>query len=168
MDAKKAEFEKTFKHIWGASTTGLSIVYATFIDKETADKVIIESFKDTMMAQVTTTPGVTYRFKNETKLHLTNTGLHIEQNDARLEIITTDDRVPELIETAIDVSGNENLDIVVVAMNSISPDYKKWVSLQATEQDQTNAYYNVDAFGGDKPIADKKKSKECCPDIKSK
>lgn len=120
-----------------------------------------------MMAEVTNTPGVTYQFKNETKLHLTNTGLQVQQNDARLEMYTTDDRVPELIETAIAVSGNENLDIVVVAMNSISPDYKKWVNLQATEQDQTDAYYNVDAFGGDKPIAEKKVArigddKECC------
>lgn len=87
------------------------------------------------MAEATNYPGVTYEFKNETKLHLTNTGLHVQQNDARLEMYTTDDRVPELIETAIAISGNENLDIVVVAMNSISPDYKKWVSLQATEQD---------------------------------
>lgn len=108
------------------------------------------------MAEATNYPGVTYQFKNETKLHLTNTGLHVQQNDARLEMYTTDDRVPELIETAIAISGNENLDIVVVAMNSISPDYKKWVSLQATEQDQTDAYYNTDAFGGDKPIAEKK------------
>jgi len=44
-------------------------------------------------------------------------------------MITSDDRVPELIETAIAVSGNENLDIIVVSMNSASPDYRKWVSL---------------------------------------
>lgn len=156
MDAKKAEFEKTFKHLWGPGATGLSIVYATFADKATADNVVTEAFKDTMIAQVTTTSAVTYEFKNETKLHLTNTGLHVEQNDARLEMITTDDRVPELIETAIAVSGNENLDIIVVSMNGVSPDYKSWISLQATEKDQTNAYYNMDAFGGDKPIAEKR------------
>lgn len=135
MESKKAEFEKTFKHLWGAGSIGLSTVYATFEDKETADKVITESFKDTMIAQVTSTPGVTYSFKNETKLHLTNTGLHVQQNDNRLEMVTTDDRVPELIETAIAVSGNENLDIIVVSMNAASPDYKQWVNLQATEQD---------------------------------
>jgi hypothetical protein len=39
MDAKRAEFEKTFKHLWGPGATGLSIVYATFVDKATADKV---------------------------------------------------------------------------------------------------------------------------------
>jgi len=99
---------------------------------------------------------VTYEFKNETKLHLSNTGLHVQQNDARVEFITTDDRIPELIETCIGVSGNENLDIIVTGLNSLSPDYKKWVALQATEEDQTNAYYNVDAFGGEKPIADKR------------
>lgn len=127
MEARKAEFEKTFKHLWGPGATGLSMVYATFVDKETAEKVMVEAFKDTMMAQVTQTPKVTYTFKNETKLHLTNTGLHVQQNDYRLEMITTDDRVPELVETAIAVSGNENLDIIVVSMNAASPDYKSWV-----------------------------------------
>lgn len=80
----------------------------------------------------------------------------MQQGDYRLEMITSDDRVPELIETAIAVSGNENLDIVVVALNDISPDYKDWVTLQSIEKDQTNAYYNVDAFGGDQPIAEKR------------
>lgn len=69
---------------------------------------------------------------------------------------TSDDRVPELIETAITATGNENLDIVVVAMTDVSPDYKDWVKLQSTEQDQSNAYYNVDAFGGEEAIANKK------------
>lgn len=159
MQDRKAEFEKTFKHLWGGSATGLSVVYATFEDKATADKVISAAFQDTMVAQATTNDQITYSFKNETKLHLTNTGLHVQQNDARVEMVTSDDRVPELIETAISVSGNENLDIIVVAMNNASPDYQKWVSLQATEQDQTNAYYNVDAFGGDKPIAEKRIAK---------
>lgn len=133
MEAKKAEFEKTFKHLWGPGATGLSMVYATFVDKETAEKVVVEAFKDTMIAQVIQVPGVTYSFKNETKLQFTNTGLHVQQNDYRVEMVTTDDRVPELVETAIAVSGNENLDIIVVSMNNASPDYKKWVQLQATE-----------------------------------
>jgi hypothetical protein len=56
IDAKKAEFEKTFKHVWGTGATGFSTIYATFEDKATADKVITEGFSDTMMAQVTTYP----------------------------------------------------------------------------------------------------------------
>lgn len=100
--------------MWGASSLGLSIVYATFKDKDTADKVIIEAFKDTMISESTLTPHTTYSFKNETKLHLANTGLHVQQEDQYVEWITSDDRIPELIETAIAVSGNENLDIVVV------------------------------------------------------
>lgn len=50
MEAKKAEFEKTFKHLWGPGATGLSMVYATFVDKATAEKVVVEAFKDTMIA----------------------------------------------------------------------------------------------------------------------
>jgi len=68
-------------------------------------------------------------------------------------MITSDDRVPELIETAIAVSGNENLDIIVVSMNNASPDYSKWVELQTIEKDQTDAYYNMDAFSGSTPVA---------------
>jgi hypothetical protein len=114
MEAKKAEFEKTFKHIWGAGATGLSIVYATFDNKEEADRVITEVFKDTMISQVTNYADVTYQFKNETKLHIANPGLHVRTNDARVEMITSDDRIPELIETCIAVTQNDNLDIVVV------------------------------------------------------
>lgn len=44
-------------------------------------------------------------------------------------MFTTDDRVPELIETAISASGNELLDLIVVSMTDISPDYKEWISL---------------------------------------
>jgi uncharacterized protein involved in tolerance to divalent cations len=133
MLEKKAEFEKTFKHLWGPSSVGQSAVYATFKTKEEANKVIAAGFADTMLAQATTFPDVTYSFKNETKLHLTNTGLHVEQNDDRVEMFTTDDRVPELIETLISASGNEMLDLIVVSMTDVSPDYKDWVSLQATE-----------------------------------
>lgn len=61
MLEKKEEFEKTFKHLWGASTYGVSVVYATCIDKATADKVIVEVFKDTMIAQVINTPHMTYK-----------------------------------------------------------------------------------------------------------
>lgn len=77
MLEKKAEFEKTFKHLWGASSVQQSVVYATFKTKEEANKVIAAGFADTMLAQATTFPDVTYSFKNETKLHLTNTGLHV-------------------------------------------------------------------------------------------
>jgi hypothetical protein len=76
MLEKKAEFEKTFKHLWGPGSVGQSVVYATLKTKEIADKVISAGFADTMLAQVTNYPDITYRFKNETKLHLTNTGLH--------------------------------------------------------------------------------------------
>jgi hypothetical protein len=48
----------------------------------------------------------------------------VQQNDNRIEMYTTDDRVPELIETMISASGNENLDIIVVSMSQTSPDYK--------------------------------------------
>jgi|TARA_B110000305_G_C18773437_1_gene330669 hypothetical protein len=50
LEAKKAEFEKTFKHMWGSGSTGLSIVYCTFVNKEMADKALSEAFKDTMVA----------------------------------------------------------------------------------------------------------------------
>ena len=77
MLEKKAEFEATFKHLWGGGSIHQSVVYATFKDKETANKVITAGFADTMLAQATSYPDVTYQFKNETKLHLTNTGLHV-------------------------------------------------------------------------------------------
>lgn len=155
MARKREEFEKTFKHLWGPGTTGLSIVYATFVSKQMAEKALTEAFKDTMTAQVSNFPHTTYTFKNETKLHVANPGLHIQQEDSRIEFITSDDRVPELIETMIAVTGNDNLDIVVVQMTNVSPDYGKWVTLQSTEMDQTDAFYNSNAWGSMDSIANK-------------
>lgn len=90
-------------------------------------------------------------------MHIANpqTGLHVQSNDERVELITSDDRIPELIETMIAVTGVDNLDIVVVQMTDVSPDYAKWVQLQSEEEDQTNAFYNVDAFGSMSSISDK-------------
>lgn len=41
---RKAEFEKTFKHLWGSSTYGQSVVYATCTDADQAQKVIVAAF----------------------------------------------------------------------------------------------------------------------------
>ena len=109
-----------------------------------------------MTSQATVYQHITYKFKNETMLHIGHGGMHVQQEEARVEFVTADDRIPELMETAIAVSGNENLDIVVVQMNQVGPDYSDWVSLQSIEQDQTNAFYNKDPFGGDKPIAERR------------
>jgi len=70
MLEKKAEFEKTFKHLWGTGSTGQSVIYCTADNNEMANKIISAAFQDTMVAQATNYPDVTYKFKNETKLHL--------------------------------------------------------------------------------------------------
>ena len=88
-----------------------------------------------MTSQATVYQHITYKFKNETMLHIGHGGMHVQQEEARVEFVTADDRIPELMETAIAVSGNENLDIVVVQMNQVGPDYSDWVSLQSIEQD---------------------------------
>ena len=41
-------------------------------------------------------------------------------------------------------------------MNTVSPDYKEWVTLQSTEKDPANAYYNMNAFGfGEKSVTNR-------------
>jgi len=77
MEARKAEFEKTFKHVWNTGAIGLSAAYATFKDKDTATQVITALFKDTIISEVTAIPQATMTFKNETRLHQTDAELSI-------------------------------------------------------------------------------------------
>jgi hypothetical protein len=51
MLAKKEAFEARFKHVWGSSATGLSIVSMTFSEEHLADDVIKTVFANTMAAE---------------------------------------------------------------------------------------------------------------------
>lgn len=68
-------------------------------------------------------------------------------------MVTSDDRVAEMIEVAVSASGDANLDLLVTPIENASPDYIKWAKNQTIEQDQTDAFYNVDPFANSTPIA---------------
>jgi hypothetical protein len=49
-------------------------------------------------------------------------------------MITSDDRVAELIEECVDVTKNENADILIRQLSGVSKEYAKWVGLQTEEE----------------------------------
>jgi len=51
MLARKEAFEARFKHVWGSSATGLSIVSMTFSEGKFADDVIKTVFANTLSAE---------------------------------------------------------------------------------------------------------------------
>jgi hypothetical protein len=51
MLARKEAFEARFKHVWGSSATGLSIVSMTFEEEHIADDVIKAVFANTLSAE---------------------------------------------------------------------------------------------------------------------
>lgn len=84
LEKRKAEFEKMFRNVWAVGEIGLSQCSMTLPDVDTANKVVGELFKDTLIADAVVTPKVTYEFKNETHLHEAYTGVHSRSGQATI------------------------------------------------------------------------------------
>ena len=133
MKERKEAFEKMFKHVWGTGEAGVNYATCTVNDKATADKMITALFQDTLIAEATVADHVTMSFKNETQLKEINTSLHVSQGQYRIDMVTSDDRVAEMIEVAVANSGQSNLDFLVTPMENAGPDYISWVKNQTIE-----------------------------------
>ena len=70
-----------------------------------------------------------------------------------IDVITADDRVPELIETAIEVRNNDIMYVFVTGYQSGSTEYFKWAKNQTIEADSEGAWYKKDPFENSTPIA---------------
>lgn len=106
-----------------------------------------------MIADVEVIEKVTRTFKNESDLHLYRGKMHINKEAYLLDVMTSDDRIAEMVETAISVTNNELLNVLVSPYNTASADYVAWAKNQTIEADQSEAYYNVDPFANSTPIA---------------
>lgn len=125
MLAKKEAFEARFKHVWGSSATGLSIVSMTFHEEHIADDVIKAVFANTLAAESHESVDVT----GQTHDCLTcgrATSQVVKVAQTKVMFITQDDRVAELVEKCVEKSGNEELNVIVTQMIAASGDYIDW------------------------------------------
>lgn len=97
MLAKKEAFEARFKHVWGSSATGLSIVSATFDHEDVADDVIKHSFAHTLAAESHEEIDVEV-WTHDCLTCARATSNRNKHGQTRVTWITSDDRVADLVE----------------------------------------------------------------------
>lgn len=149
MEAKKAAFEKLFKNVWTTGTTGTSRVLVSAPTFGQSTKIINEWFADTMAAEISFIEHIPRDYRLITLHPETNNTidrLMTDKENTNIAAVTTDERVAEMIETAVEQSGDEQLKFLVNPWQTAGPDYIAWVVNQTVEADQSGALYNVDPF----------------------
>jgi len=149
--ARKEAFEARFKHVWGSSATGLSIVSATFAEENAADDVIKSVFANTLAAESHEETDVE-RWTHDCLTCGKATSNHMKHHQTRVTWITSDDRVAELVEKIADKSGIDELNILVTQMIAASGDYIDWVKLQTIPLPGGNNYFDDDPFANSTAI----------------
>jgi len=126
----------------------------TLKDKDQAEDLKNLLFRETMVADVHQNNETMSRtFKNETLLHVPFSGLlHVDKGFQRLHMITTDDRVAELVEMTYKVTKDAKTPLLVTTLHGASNQYIKWVQKQCEPNDDDH-FSNQDPFDKSKPIA---------------
>jgi len=74
-------------------------------------------------------------------------------------MITTDDRVAELIEMTYEVTKDAKTPLLVTNLHAASKEYIRWVQKQCEPNDDDDQFFNKDPFDKSKPIAKEAVSK---------
>lgn len=127
MELKKKQHDDLMRNVWAMSATGISIASITLPSAEAADELTSALFKKTLIADVADFSKVQKTFRTHisgsSKANTKTVEVH------RLVMLTSDDRVADLIEECVDVTRNENSDILIRQLSGIGKEYSKWVSL---------------------------------------
>jgi len=162
MLAKKAQFEKMFANLWGTTQTHMSKVQFSVKGHGDVEAIIDEWLNDTMAADIRVFKDVRRVMKNSTMLGhgiARGVGMINDPHSSLIDVVTSDDRVPELIETAIENRQNEVMYVVVTPYQAGSNEYIKWAKNQTLEADTAGAWYKKDPFANSTPIAEESVAK---------
>jgi len=118
-------------------------------------------FRETAIADVhQNNETISRTFKNETLLHVPFKGLlHVDKGVQRLHMVTTDDRVAEVVEMTYAVTKNPKTPLLVTTLHGASKQYVNWVQKQCEPNDDEGHFSNQDPFDKSKPIAHEAVSK---------
>lgn len=75
---------------------------------------------------------------------------------SKVKIVTSDDRVADIIEKSIEISKNEKLDVLVSQMSAASEEYIEWAKKQTKPTNDGKGYYDRDAFENTTAIAEER------------
>lgn len=132
MELKKKQHDDLMRNVWAASATGISIATITLPSAEAADELTEALFKKTLIADVADFSKVQKTFRTKLFGNANANTKTVEVH--RLVMLTSDDRVADLIEECVDVTKNENSDILIRQLSGIGKEYSKWVGLQTQEE----------------------------------
>ena len=127
--AKKEAFEKQFKHVWGSSSSSISFARLSVDNKLAGEKLLHELFNKTLASDTFLYTDVSRKYKSSAGLNSDKGTSIVTEKKAVIHLVTGDDRVAELIEEAIDLTQNENLDISIMQFAAASTEYINWSKL---------------------------------------
>lgn len=157
LKAKKEAFEKQFKLVWGSSATGLSVARMTVFKQSEGETMIKGLLTKTLIADGHHTVDVIRKYKKS--LIGNARGSIATEYKHQLFMVTNDERVAELIEETIDISKEEQTDILIFQMAAASKEYISWASNQTEPVGDGEQYTDVDPFANSTAIADQAVSK---------
>jgi uncharacterized protein involved in tolerance to divalent cations len=141
MADRRAKFESQFRNVWSTGPTGVSLVQFSTESIEGAEQLITRLFRKTLIADVEE-----YK-SNMNRAFLSAKGVMVPIiNMHKIVMVTSDDRVAELIE---EVAANDPnhwnyppFDMVVVPLATGSKEYITWVKHQTLKRDASTAFFN--------------------------
>ena len=151
MAERKALFQNNYRNIWSTGPTGASMVHLTVETRDVAEFLISKLFQKTLIADVTDyQSGVSRRYTKFGKMIT-------EDSQHSLVMITSDDRIAELIEEVASSSVNKSsnpgyFDLVVTPLATGSKEYITWVKEQTMKVSDIPMYYNENANLTVKPL----------------
>lgn len=148
MADRRARFEKKFRNVWSTGSTGVS--YLQMTTTQDPSGLISRLFKETMIADEWNNQQV--------KRTYTSKGKEVTVEAHHLIFVTSDDRVPEVIEEVASWTnakkGDVPFDLVVTPLATGSKEYIEWVKVQSLKKDDDAAFFNQQSSEALRPIVD--------------
>jgi len=145
MAERRSAFEKQFRNVWATGDTGISQVQYTMTDHTAADDLIGKLFYNTLIADVEK-----HASPETQRTYLKDGKMVVDQISSflRLIMLTSDDRVAELIEEVAASTSNTTypaFDMVVTPIATGSKSYIEWVQTQTLKKEPETAFFNINA-----------------------
>lgn len=152
MADRKARFEKKFRNVWASGSTGVS--YLQMTTHEDPGDFVNKLFKDTMIADEWNAVSSVKR------TYIKNSHMVSDESIHHITMVTSDDRVAEVIEEAAAWTKQETksngvpFDLMVTPLSTGSKDYIEWVKTQTLKKDDGASFFNEKSTTDIKPLTD--------------
>ena len=124
-----------FRGLWGGSAAGVSQVTLLAKDKDTSAKILKDVFAGALAADAYAAGDIIRTTKPESEVSKVVSTLSTNSGQVRVDLISSDERIAQLIEVAIAAAGDEEMPVLVSAVAQSSKDYLEWAKEQCVEME---------------------------------